>query len=190
MALAVGASVADLVLIIATKRPVTFVQPYILEVVALSLLLPLTHLNHYRTRTSSSLILLFWPFYTLAILIWARTAWISNFSAFRIVFYLKNVTLLLGLISFGLECLGSTFAPEDIPKNEHGDGHVESPLLTANLYSIWTFGWMSTLMQKGAKTYITEDDLPSLVPKDESVNLGKSLEDALKTYVLFMTYPV
>ncbi len=99
------------------------------------------------------------------------------------MFYLKNATLLLGLISLGLECLGSTFAPEDTPKSEHGEAHIESPLLTANLYSIWTFGWMSSLMQKGAKTYITEDDLPSLLPKDESVNLGNKLQDALKTYV-------
>ncbi|KAI0091755.1 metal resistance protein YCF1 [Irpex rosettiformis] len=185
LTLAVIASTANLGLIIVTKRPVTFIQPYILEVIALITLLPLTYLNHYRTRTSSSLVLLFWPTYTLAILVWGRTTWISNFSVFRLVFHLKNATLLLGLVSLGLECLGSTFAPEDTPKSEHGEGHVESPLLTANLYSIWTFGWMSSLMQKGAKTYITEDDLPSLVPQDESVNLGKKLQDALKTKGLF-----
>jgi ATP-binding cassette, subfamily C (CFTR/MRP), member 1 len=184
LVLAVGTSAVTSALIIVTKRPVTFIQPYILEVIALALSLPLTYLNHYRTRTSATLILLFWPLYALVTLVWARTTWHSNFSAFRIVFYLKNATLFWALASLGLECLGSTFGPEDVPKNEHGDGHTESPLLTANIYSIWTFGWMSSLMQKGAKTYITEDDLPSLVPEDESTHLGNKLQDAMhKQYV-------
>ena len=39
---------------------------------------------------------------------------------------------------------------------------------------------MSGLMKKGAQKYITEDDLPSLVPKDESSNLGKNLQDSMK----------
>lgn len=123
---------------------------------------------------------MFWPFYLIASLVWARTSWTANAEAFRIVFYLKGATLLFGLISLWIECLGSTFGPEDIPENVHGDGHVESPLLTANLFSICTFGWMSTLMKKGAQTFITEEDLPSLVPQDESANLGKRLRAATK----------
>ena len=181
IALALADSVANLSIIIATRRPVALLQPYILEVVVLTLILPLTYYNHYRTRTSSSLVLLFWPLYVLTSLVWARTAWMSSGTAFRVVFYLKGSTLLLGLASFFLECLGSTFGPEDIPpKSHHIEGHVESPLLTANLFSIWTFAWMSELMKKGAKTYITEDDLPSLVPQDESVNLGQQLQDSMK----------
>lgn len=34
-------------------------------------------------------------------------------------------------------------------------------------------------MRKGAQQFITEDDLPSLSPGDETVNLGKDLEKAL-----------
>lgn len=180
LALALADSAANVSIIIATKRPVALLQPYILEVLALALALPLTYYNHHRTRTSSSLILLFWPLYTLASLVWVRTALVSNATAFRVVFYLKASTLLLGFTAFFIECLGSTYGPEDVPPSEHGDGHVESPLLTANLFSIWTFAWMSELMKKGAKTFITEDDLPSLLPQDEAANLGKKLQASIK----------
>lgn len=35
-------------------------------------------------------------------------------------------------------------------------------------------------MEKGATKFITEDDLPSLKPSDESRYLGHRLQDALK----------
>lgn len=87
-------------------------------------------------------------------------------------------------MAFGLECFGSEFTAEDCPE-VLVKGHVESPLLTANLFSMWTFAWMSSLMKKGAQKYITEDDLPSLIPKDESTNLGKALQDSMKKQYVF-----
>lgn len=43
---------------------------------------------------------------------------------------------------------------------------------------------MTPLMKKGASQFITEDDLPSLLPRDESANLGRDLDRALaKQYV-------
>jgi ATP-binding cassette subfamily C (CFTR/MRP) protein 1 len=38
---------------------------------------------------------------------------------------------------------------------------------------------MTPLMKKGASQFITEDDLPSLTPGDESGELGKDLDKAL-----------
>ncbi|KIP05505.1 hypothetical protein PHLGIDRAFT_128871 [Phlebiopsis gigantea 11061_1 CR5-6] len=181
LALALGASISNLVLVIATHRPVALIQSYILEVFALLLAPILTHCNHYRTRTSSSLLLLFWPAYASSLLVWARTEWTSNPAALHLVLVLKAAVAGCGLLALVLECLGSEFAAEDCPET-YRNGHVESPLLTANIFSIWTFSWMSDLMKKGAKTFITEDDLPSLVPKDESANLGNGLRESMKKH--------
>lgn len=38
---------------------------------------------------------------------------------------------------------------------------------------------MTPLMKKGVAQFITEDDLPSLRPSDESGQLGKGLDRAL-----------
>ena len=35
-------------------------------------------------------------------------------------------------------------------------------------------------MQKGSKQFITEDDLPALLPRDESEKLGQDLQSALE----------
>ncbi len=177
--LALAASIANLVVVIATKRHVPLIEFYVLEVIALAVVPCITYLNHYRARTSSSLILLFWPAYILALLIWARTVYLSNFTTFRVVLALRLAVAVFGLFAFVLECFGPEFTDEDHTE-VYVKGHVESPLLTANIFSIWTFSWMSNLMKKGAKAYITEDDLPSLVPKDESVNLGDALRNAMK----------
>lgn len=41
---------------------------------------------------------------------------------------------------------------------------------------------MTTLMAKGSKTILQEDDLPSLIPSDESENLGNRLQKYLVKY--------
>ncbi|EMD38835.1 hypothetical protein CERSUDRAFT_92869 [Gelatoporia subvermispora B] len=192
LSLACATSCANLIFILATKRPVAYVPHYALEAVALFVAPLLTSLNHYRTRTSSTLLLLFWPTYVVGLLIWGRTALVSAPSSLLVVASLKGAVVVFGLASFLLECLGSEFTPEDCPES-HVKGHVESPLLTANVFSVWTFSWMSGLMKKGAKQYITEEDLPSLVPKDEAENLGLKLQKSLGEHsslwtALFVAY--
>ena len=172
------ASCVNLILILATHVPVFFLPQYALEIAALLLAPILTSLNHYRSRTSSSLLLLFWPVYISAFVVWARTVLSVSTDTFRIVVALRGAIAALGLVALVVECFGTEFTPEDGP-GELVHGHVESPLLTANLFSEWSFSWMNPLMEKGASTYITENDLPALVPKDESATLGDTLRKAM-----------
>ncbi|KAH9924719.1 metal resistance protein YCF1 [Fomitopsis serialis] len=181
LALACAASCANLIFVVVTHRPVAVIQSYVLDILALFVAPFLTYLNHHRTRSSSTLLLLFWPFHTACTLIWCRTVAVTSLYAFVPVLALKCAATTLGLAAFTLENLGVEFSPEDKPQSAEKD-HVESPLLTANVFSVWTFAWMSDLMKKGAKTYITEDDLPSLVPKDEAANLGRKLQHALQKH--------
>ena len=83
---------------------------------------------------------------------------------------LKSTVGALGFLAFILECQG----PESLGKGGH-----ENPLVTANIFSRWTFSWMTPLMKKGALEFITENDLPSLLPKDESAKLSEDLQRAI-----------
>lgn len=85
---------------------------------------------------------------------------------------------LLGLSAFALECLGPEFSSEDGPQDT--TGRAESPLLTANIFSKWCFSWMDRLMKKGTTEYITEKDLPGLVPPDEASALGSRLTKVME----------
>ena len=156
----------------------------VLEAVAFLALPLLTYLSHTRTRRSSTIALLFWLAYFPALLIWTRTALLD-------ITHAHNPTVLalrwsiggLAVIAFVLECLGPEFRAEP---DEKPRSNPESPLLTANIFSVWTFGWLTPLMKKGARQFITEDDLPELVPADEAVNVGRKLQRNMKKqYVWF-----
>ncbi|TBU30707.1 metal resistance protein YCF1 [Dichomitus squalens] len=192
LSLAFIASCANLILILATRKQVAFLPSYALEIASLSCALILSWQNHYRARTSSSLLLLFWPVYAAATIVWARTSLtISPNGALPVVIG-RGVVAIFGLVAFALECLGPEFSPEDSPE-PLVKGHVESPLLTANIFSKWCFSWMNKLMKKGATEYITENDLPGLVPSDEASALGSRLVKALDKHsslwvALFVAY--
>lgn len=157
--------------IVIRKVSVPVREAYILEVLALAVSIILTYVTHERTRSSSSLLLLFWPAYTIGIIIWARTVVTTRESsdAFSVLAP-KCVLCALGFIDVVLECMG--------PESTDPSGH-ENPIVTANVYSRWTFQWMTPLMKKGALRYIDEDDLPTLLPKDESAKLTDDLKKAM-----------
>lgn len=75
-----------------------------------------------------------------------------------------------------LECFG----PE-IGKCEESlfdDRKKENPLETANIFSRWSFSWMTPLLRKGATQYIVEGDLPPLLPKNAVDKIGDDLAEA------------
>ena len=122
-------SIANAVLIVTQRRTVPVVQYYRLEPAALASFALLTYFNHTRTRTSSTALLLFWPFYFLALGFWTRTMIETRLSSFSTILILKAVTVGLSLLSFILECVGPE--PDRIPDDK------ESPILTANIFSLW-----------------------------------------------------
>jgi ATP-binding cassette subfamily C (CFTR/MRP) protein 1 len=108
------------------NNPVPVLYSYLLEPFALTSILIFTFFNHTRTRSSSTLLLIFWPLYIVAIAAWTRTVISRDLDRFLVILTLKCATLGLATIAFAFECRGPEF--EDIH---------DSPILTANVYSIW-----------------------------------------------------
>ncbi|KAG1817496.1 P-loop containing nucleoside triphosphate hydrolase protein [Suillus subaureus] len=160
------------------------VWPYVLEPLALLASWILTRLNHRRTRSSSTILLLFWPCYSVGLAIWTRSVVQEEVSKALFVVLSKWAVELFSLPAYVLECV----SPDDLVND-----NTESPVVTANVYSIWSFAWLTPLMQKGSKEFITENDLPALLPRDESENLGNDLQSALEKHssvwvALFLSY--
>ena len=167
-------SVANLTLTISDtpflRRNISLLLSAIFESLALLTLTFLTYYNHQRTRRASSISLLFWPVYGIETLFWAHAIVLPHLSRFRTHLYLRGAVLLLGLVAFSLECIG----PE-------GPVEGENPIVTANMFSRWSYAYMNQLMAKGASQYITEDDLPPVVPEDKSGKLGDALQKTRTT---------
>jgi ATP-binding cassette, subfamily C (CFTR/MRP), member 1 len=106
--------------------------------------------------------------YTVVIALWIYMGIQHDLPRVHLPWRLRCAVLALGLLSFAMECV----APEEVLAGEN-------PILTANIFSIWTYSVMTPLMKLGAQEYITEDHLPSLLPQDESAKLGDDLQTAL-----------
>lgn len=135
-------SATNLVLVRLRDVNVALIQTYILEPVALLSLIPLTSLNHTRTRRSSTIVLLFWPLYTVAQLIWTwSVVEKAMLQELNTVLIIKWCTLGVGLVGLVLECLGPEFDKDSkvslLGEADKKELHVEHPLLTANVYSVW-----------------------------------------------------
>lgn len=129
--MAFGTTLANLITVLHFHKTVPILQSYILEPVAVASAIALTYLNHTRTRTSSTVLLIFWPLYTLALAIWIRTVIVKDLGYYRLILALKSATGALGLLSFALECISP-----DVGKKP-GKAHPENPILTANIFSKW-----------------------------------------------------
>ncbi|KAG1740326.1 P-loop containing nucleoside triphosphate hydrolase protein [Suillus lakei] len=184
LGLAIIASSFNLFVVLSFKQTASVVWPYVLEPLALLASLILTRLNHRRTRSSSTILLLFWPCYTASLAIWTRSFAQDEVPKGLFVILSKWAVELFALAAYALECI----SPDDSVKD-----NTESPVVTANTYSIWSFAWLTPLMKKGSKEFITENDLPALLPRDESENLGNDLQSALEKHsslwvALFLSY--
>jgi len=177
---AFSVSLANLVYIVFGRVHVPVLQSYILEPLALLPTIFLTRTNHTRTRTSSSTLLLFWPAYIVALLIWGRTlltSYSENVSDVIILLALRSAVAVFGLSSFALELFAPKFEPD--LDGEMDEAHVENPLLSANIFSRWSFSYMTPMLKKGNKEYITDKDLPSLLKQDQATELSQRLTAAL-----------
>lgn len=130
---ALATNVATLVLILTGSQDVAVLLPHILEPTAILVGMILTYLNHIRARTSATLILMFWPLYTISLVAWGRTTYTIHQGWDTLFMSLECSVTMLGLVSLALECLG----PYDVIPAESGKAQVENPLLTANTFSKW-----------------------------------------------------
>lgn len=84
---------------------------------------------------------------------------------------------------------GSAFAPLRNGGSDDPEAKVaassptenECPENTANIWSRLSFWWMNPMMRLGSNKFLTENDLWSLPPGEDSENLGRSFEHFYKT---------
>jgi ATP-binding cassette subfamily C (CFTR/MRP) protein 1 len=146
-----------------------------LEPITLVFLTFLTYYNHQRTRRAATLTLLFWPLYVLQMLPWLHATLSADVPSPPGCLYWTCIVLFLGVSSLVLEGLG-TEDPEP----------GENPVVTANVYSRWSFGYTTALLKTGASQYITEEDLPRIVEEDTSRRLGEDLVNAYAKQYVFL----
>ncbi|KZV80265.1 multidrug resistance-associated ABC transporter [Exidia glandulosa HHB12029] len=131
----------------------------------------LVWVNHTRARWSNTVLSLFWPLHILALAVAARTDFMVGDT--QQTQYHAGLGV-LELLVFIFELLGPEVGMEEDPH--------EIPLARANVYSVWSFGWLTPFMRLGTKKYVTAEDLYNMPEADQTVNLGARLYNAMKKH--------
>lgn len=75
------------------------------------------------------------------------------------------------------------------PRNTKQDGYEaidedeECPMEYANVFSLMTFDWLTPLMKKGYKAFLTQEDLWALNKEDETATTSEAFENQWKAQV-------
>ncbi|CAO1618700.1 unnamed protein product [Sympodiomycopsis kandeliae] len=80
----------------------------------------------------------------------------------------------------GISAFSSTTDDPEAKDKSGANGQVdelECPENTANIWSRLSFWWMNPMMKLGAKKFITENDLWTLPPGEDTENLGKRFDE-------------
>ncbi|CAG8452470.1 10619_t:CDS:10 [Ambispora leptoticha] len=135
--------------------------------------------NYTRNRIPSTVLLLYWLFYTIANFIRLRTWYYMDYRSTHLgLFVSLTSSIFLMVILFVLELL-----PKPKSEYEHlGEEESEKacPEETANIFSRLTFYWMTQLMKLGYSKYLTFEDLWDLKKEDQSTVLSRKFEIAWK----------
>ena len=181
LVLAIACAISGAAIAHVLDKTVAVTQTTILEPIALSILPVLARLNHSHARRPSTVLLLFWPAYCAYNVIYSRTVIDVGLPQPPIALALRWATAGCGLVTWVLEQFGPEYGEEpDLADQAFTGLYKENPIVTASIFDIWFFGWLSPLMRLGAKRPVTEADLPALLKHDEAETLGDKLEHQLK----------
>ncbi|TGZ81048.1 ABC transporter family protein [Ascodesmis nigricans] len=145
------------------KADIRFWTP-ILSCVALAVAFAVHHYEHARVRVPSGVLLFYWAFYILIHGIQVRQiVSLKEYREFLPRLVVCCINLAIGIAVFALEWL--------VPKkwthySALEDDEHQCPMETATVFGALTFSWMTPLMKRGYKIFLTEDDLWDLRRRD------------------------
>ncbi|EPS42616.1 hypothetical protein H072_3436 [Dactylellina haptotyla CBS 200.50] len=152
----------------------------LLSMVAIGIAFAIHHFEHFRKPISSGILLFFWLFYILLYGVRLQNYIETQEYETRLpLFIVFTVSFGFIVTVFVLEWVG--------PKPKHAYDAIEDencPIAESNIFSILTFGWMTPLMQKGYKNFLTADDLWDMRDEDSTHTNGYILEDTWEKELL------
>jgi ATP-binding cassette subfamily C (CFTR/MRP) protein 1 len=140
----------------------------ILQIAALGTIFAVHELEHERSRVPNGALLFYWLFYISASIIKTRSLYIQNFTRHETLFALVATNLVLAITVFILEL----FVPKKQSMYRSIGEEKECPSEYSNVFSLLSFGWLTPMMKRGYKTYLTEEDLWDLPARNTTKSNG------------------
>lgn len=132
------------------------------------------YLEHKRSRNPNGVVLFYWVFFILAYAVKLRSLVTRQAYETRLPYFIVyTITLALVIVEFILEYL--------ISKKQSAydalGAEDECPIEYADVFSLFTFSWMTPMMKYGYKEFLTQDDLWNLRRRDTTKATGEELQE-------------
>ena len=132
----------------------------------------LTHFEHVKSKSSSSILLIFWLIEIIQLGILFRSSILNNLPQKNAFLFTFNIQyLLISILLFILENLKKVGEYSEIQENV-------SPEDEFNIFGKISFYWMDSLMKLGYKKVLTMNDLWNLRKKDSAELNSEKFQDA------------
>jgi ATP-binding cassette subfamily C (CFTR/MRP) protein 1 len=135
------------------------------------------YIEHWRSRNANGVVLFYWLFFLIAYAVKLRSLLSQNLHHEHVAYFsVFSVSVGLAVLEFGLEWLvQKRLSDYDALRDED-----ECSYEYADVFSVLTFGWMTPMMKRGYKTFLTQDDLWNLRKRDSTRHTSQKFEDAWK----------
>ncbi|KAF2005508.1 multidrug resistance-associated protein 1 [Amniculicola lignicola CBS 123094] len=147
----------------------------ILTLLSLCVIFYVQYTEHWRSRNPNGVVLFYWMLMLIAFGVKLRSL-ISQDLYHSHVAYFSVFCASFGLAA--LELVLEWLVQKRLSDYDALGDDDECPFEYANVFSILTFSWMTPMMKKGYKTYLTQDDLWNLRKRDSTKATSSTFEEA------------
>ncbi|KAF2738556.1 multidrug resistance-associated protein 1 [Polyplosphaeria fusca] len=147
----------------------------IVTILSLCVTFYVQYTEHWRSRNPNGVVLFFWLFLLIAYAVKLRSLIAQNIHQDHVA-YFAVFCVSVGLA--GLELILEWLVPKRLSDYDALGDDDECPFEYANIFSVLTFSWMTPMMKRGYKTFLTQDDLWNLRKRDTTKSTSERFEEA------------
>jgi ATP-binding cassette subfamily C (CFTR/MRP) protein 1 len=137
----------------------------IITILSLGVVYYVQYIEHWRSRNANGVVLFYWLFLLVAYTVKLRSLISQQVHREHVAYFaVFCVSVGLAVTEFVLEWL----VPKRLSDYDALGDDDECPYEYADIFSVLTFSWMTPMMQRGYKTFLTQDDLWNLRKRDST----------------------
>jgi ATP-binding cassette subfamily C (CFTR/MRP) protein 1 len=147
----------------------------ILTLVSLGVIFYIQYIEHWRARNPNGVVLFYWLFFIIAHAVKLRSLVSQQLHREHVAYFsVFCVSVGLAILEFALEWLVQKRLSDYDALGDDDECAYEY----ADIFSVLTFGWMTPMMKRGYKNFLTQDDLWNLRKRDSTRHTSQTFEDA------------
>jgi ATP-binding cassette subfamily C (CFTR/MRP) protein 1 len=147
----------------------------VLTLVSLGVIFYIQYIEHWRSRNANGVVLFYWLLFIIAYAVKLRSLVAQGLHREHVAYFaVFCASMGLAVVEFVLEWLiQKRMSDYDLLGDDD-----ECPYEYADIFSVLTFGWMTPMMKRGYKTFLTQDTLWNLRERDSTRHTSSKFEAA------------